>query len=179
MKKFIFIGFILLVIFCIYFYYKEHCIISGREVEKKAENHITSVCTVNNHEVGKFWDRDVKIKVKRVKAKLFDSSYLAIICNLDVKWQEGVFCFSGQPTISGYGKLVQIRDKIYIIDINFTKIDILNNSPVGKFCNDSLKNFINNLYVISGKNYCLVRQDDRLNKYNIRIDSTGVYAKVK
>ena len=125
------------------------------------------------------WNRDVKIKVNRVKAKLFDSSYLVISCKLDVKWQEGAFFFSGQPTISGYWKLVQIRDKIYIGDINFTKIDILNNSPLGNFCNESLKNFINNLYVISGKNYCLVHQDDRLNKYNIRIDSTGVYAKVK
>jgi hypothetical protein len=178
MKKFIFIGLILLVIFGIYFYYKEHLIISGREVEKKAENYITSVCTVNKHEGG-LWSRDVKIKVNRVKAKLFDSSYLAIICNLDVKWREGAFFFSVQPTISGYGKLVQIRDKIYIVDINFTKIDILNNSPIGNFCNESLKNFINNLYVISGKNYCFVRQDDRLNKYKIRIDSTGVYAKVK
>ena len=179
MKKFIIIGFIFLVILGIYFYYKEHLVISGREVEKKAENHISSICTVNNHEEGILWNRDVKIKVNRVKAKLFDSSYLAISCDLDVKWQEGAFFFSGQPTISGYGKLVQIRDKIYIVDINFTKIDILNNSPLGNLGNESLKNFINNLYVISGKNHCLVHQDDRLNKCNIRIDSTGVYAKVK
>jgi hypothetical protein len=182
MKKYIIssiIALLAIVILGIYLYTKEYCLLDAQNFERKIEKTLITWCTVNKKEVGKFWNRKINIKVKEVKTKLNNSGEFNILCALDISWIEGKLKVSGTPTFHGVAQLVKRDNSIFIENIHFEKVEILGNSKIEDFCNQSLKKCMNSLINASGDQSLCIIKSNWLRKFKIRIDSTGVYAKVK
>ena len=182
MKKYIItaiVALLLIIVLGIYLYTKEYCLLNAYNLERIIEKTLTNLCTVNKEEVGKLWDRKINIKVKEVKIKLNNSGHFNILCALDVSWIEGKLKVSGTPFVHGIAQLVKRDNAILIENIRLEKVEILGNSKVEDFCNQSLKKCINSIINVAGGQSVILLKSNRLRKITVRTDSTGVYAKFK
>ena len=151
----------------------------SKEFEQTVTKQLLSYCQYNRYIQGKFWDRTIKANMQNVTVKLHNNFYVSVEnCQFDIYWKEGIFEFRCQPKLAGYGKLVQRNDKLFIEEIHFDKITILNqnSSNFRRFTNEKIQIIVNKF--IQNESFAIY-QDNRLAKVKIRIDSSGIYAKLK